>query len=112
MTKKTFRSIDAVPWVLPILGTYTGFLAEVGLAVVHVAEVTPVLSILLARRSESSILDNGKEPIYNEDLEAGISKLPEIVGKLEARSNKQAEDEITAQIQELKRYDVLKCLKA
>ncbi|KAG8904245.1 hypothetical protein FRC00_014164, partial [Tulasnella sp. 408] len=38
MAKKTFQSIDAISLVLPVVGTYTGVLARVGLAVVQVKE--------------------------------------------------------------------------
>ncbi|KAG9040778.1 hypothetical protein FS837_000194 [Tulasnella sp. UAMH 9824] len=85
VAKKTFQSIDAVSWVLPVVGTYTGVLAKVGLAVVHVAETME------------------KNQDITKDLESGISKLSEIVEKFEARSDKQQEDEIATSIQELKK---------
>ncbi|KAG9040776.1 hypothetical protein FS837_000192 [Tulasnella sp. UAMH 9824] len=85
MAKKTFQSIDAISGALPIVGTYAGVVAKVGLAVIHVVET----------------MEGNK--YITEDLEAGISKLSRIAEEFDGRSDKQPEDEVTAQIQELKK---------
>lgn len=83
MAKKTFQSIDAISGVIPIVGTYAGVVAKVGLAVIHVVET----------------MEGNKD--IAQDLEAGISKLSRIAEEFDPRSDKQPDDEVTAQIQEL-----------
>ncbi|KAG9040777.1 hypothetical protein FS837_000193 [Tulasnella sp. UAMH 9824] len=83
--KRTFQSIRDISGALPIVGTYAGVVAKVGLAVVQVAETM----------QENQDIAKG--------LKVGISKLSQIVKEFEARSDKQPGDEITAQIQEMKK---------
>ncbi|KAG8917369.1 hypothetical protein FRC01_002499 [Tulasnella sp. 417] len=85
MAKQTFKSIDGMSAFIPIVGIYVGAVAKVGLAVVHVAET----------------MEGSKE--MAKDLEAGISKLSQIVEEFEARSDSRPGDEVAARIQESKK---------